>query len=106
MHVLLQMCRPAAELAAWQLQARNPFSAQVLSDSKKREIYDAYGEDGLKSGMPPGGGGGGMGGMPGGGFGGFSSRNPDDIFAEIFGGMVRTHVCHSCCELMSNACCN
>jgi len=42
--------------------------------------------------MPPGGGGmGGMGGMPGGGFGGFSSRNPDDIFAEIFGGMVSVH---------------
>ena len=61
--------------------------AQVLSDAKKREIYDAYGEEGLKSGMPPGGGGG-MGGMPGGGFGGFSSRSPDDIFAEIFGGMV------------------
>ena len=60
----------------------------MLSDSKKREIYDAYGEDGLKSGMPPGGGGG-MGGMPG-GFSGFSSRSPDDIFAEIFGGMVRS----------------
>ena len=73
-------------------KAGKSWCAQVLSDSKKREIYDAYGEEGLKSGMPPGGGGGGgMGGMPGGGFGGFSSRNPDDIFAEIFGGMVRIH---------------
>ncbi|GMF15125.1 unnamed protein product [Phytophthora lilii] len=75
---------------------------EVLSDKKKREIYDMYGEEGLKGqpagpegpegGMP-----GGMGGMPGGftyttssgGFpgGGFSfhSTDPSKIFEQFFG---------------------
>lgn len=44
----------------------------MLSDAKKRELYDAYGEDGLREG-----------GMPGGGF---SSQNAEDIFAQFFGG--------------------
>lgn len=43
----------------------------VLSDPDKREIYDQYGEDGLKEGM-------------GGGGGGF--HNPVDIFESFFGG--------------------
>src|SRR4051794_30837649 len=49
---------------------------EVLSDKQKREIYDRYGEEGLKSGVPPPGssGMGGMGGMPGGMPGGFSFR--------------------------------
>jgi DnaJ-class molecular chaperone len=40
----------------------------VLSDEKKRKIYDQYGEEGLKGGMPGEGGPGGPGGaeMPGG----------------------------------------
>lgn len=42
----------------------------VLSDPDKREIYDQYGEDGLKEGM--------------GGGGGF--HNPVDIFESFFGG--------------------
>src|SRR3990167_7322937 len=42
---------------------------EVLSDDKKRQIYDQYGADALKGGM---GGPGGPGG-PGGGMGGFSS---------------------------------
>lgn len=42
---------------------------EVLSDSKKREIYDSYGEEGLN-----GGGAGSAGGM-----------NPNDIFAHFFG---------------------
>uniref|UniRef100_A0A915ECF0 Uncharacterized protein n=1 Tax=Ditylenchus dipsaci TaxID=166011 RepID=A0A915ECF0_9BILA len=43
---------------------------EVLSDPKKREVYDRYGEDGIKEG---GGGGGGM-------------HNPMDIFDMFFGG--------------------
>ncbi|KAM9992860.1 hypothetical protein ACTFIY_010305 [Dictyostelium cf. discoideum] len=39
---------------------------EVLSDSEKRDIYDKYGEEGLKEGGP-----------------GFS---PDDIFSQFFGG--------------------
>ena len=39
---------------------------ETLTDEKKRQIYDQYGEEGLKQGGGPGGGGGGGG--PGGGF--------------------------------------
>ncbi|KXN73140.1 putative heat shock protein [Conidiobolus coronatus NRRL 28638] len=68
---------------------------EVLSDSNKREIFDTYGEEGLKNG----GGGAGpqfhsAGGFPGfGGGQGFQSHSfnftpsaPDDIFRQFFGG--------------------
>jgi DnaJ family protein B protein 4 len=66
----------------------------VLSDSEKRTIYDQYGEEGLKAGIPPGGAGfdfGGGSGMRfagnGAGFQGYRfTKNPEDIFANLFGG--------------------
>lgn len=68
----------------------------VLSDEKKKKIYDQYGEEGLKGGMgeggaPGGGGMGGMGGMGGGGMPGggmhyqFSNDDASRIFAQFFG---------------------
>ena len=58
----------------------------VLSHPQKRQIYDLYGEEGLKSAelsSPSGfGGGGGVGS----GAYRFNPRNADDIFAEFFGG--------------------
>jgi len=56
----------------------------VLSDKKKRDIYDQYGEEGLKGGVP---GGGGSAGMPGDGV-NFSytfSGDPRETFAQFFG---------------------
>ncbi|PRQ58907.1 putative chaperone DnaJ [Rosa chinensis] len=41
---------------------------EVLSDPEKRQVYDQYGEDGLKEGMQPGG------------------HDPSDIFSSFFGG--------------------
>ncbi|KAJ2884365.1 DnaJ- protein scj1 [Coemansia aciculifera] len=49
---------------------------EVLSDDEKREIYNRYGEEGLKNQGGPGGGGAGF-------------HDPFDIFAQFFGGHVR-----------------
>jgi|EP01047_Picozoa_sp_COSAG01_P043402 DnaJ family protein B protein 4 len=51
---------------------------EVLSDDKNRQIYDQFGEEGLKGG---GGGGGGGGGMPA-GFTSFSGGDPHKIFEQ------------------------
>lgn len=65
---------------------------EVLSDKEKRQIYDVYGEEGLKGGMPSG-----AGGAAGAGFAGgnpfarahggrpFRPSNEYDIFEHIFG---------------------
>ncbi|KAI0649402.1 hypothetical protein C8Q79DRAFT_510549 [Trametes meyenii] len=78
---------------------------EVLSDKQKRTIYDQFGEEGLKGGVPPQGAGGpgssgfsGFSGFPGagaqtfsfstgpgGGAGGFSPTDPNKIFEQIFG---------------------
>jgi len=75
---------------------------EVLSDPDKRQVYDVYGEEGLKQGAPPpgaggfggggpgghpfgGSGGGGGGGGRAGGAGGFTPRSAEDIFREFFG---------------------
>jgi len=62
----------------------------VLSDEKKKAVYDKYGEEGLKGGMPTGGEQGGQGGMPpgfspGGGAYHFSQADAANIFAQFFG---------------------
>ena len=44
---------------------------EVLSDKNKRQIYDVYGEEGLKAGAPPSDEGSSFSGFPAGGFGGF-----------------------------------
>ncbi|KAL3868772.1 hypothetical protein ACJMK2_041535 [Sinanodonta woodiana] len=55
----------------------------VLSDKNKRAVYDQYGEEGLKGGMP--GGSGGSDGHPGGSFHYTFQGNPHDTFRMFFG---------------------
>ena len=57
---------------------------QVLSDPDKRKVFDQFGEDGLKGGIPPGAANGGAmpGGFPAGGF-AFRPGNAEDIFSQV-----------------------
>jgi DnaJ-class molecular chaperone len=60
---------------------------EVLSDKKKREVYDQYGEEGMKGPSGGGGGGGHPGGM-GGGHNNFTYTyhgDPRATFAQFFG---------------------
>lgn len=61
---------------------------EVLSDNQKRQIYDQYGEEGLKGQVPPPAGGGSSPFSNGGGGPNiftFNPRNAEDVFAEFFG---------------------
>ena len=58
---------------------------QVLSDPEKRKVFDMFGEEGLKGGMPSGAGPSGSSGGSFHGFSGFNPRSPDDIFREVGG---------------------
>jgi len=62
---------------------------EVLSDSQKRQIYDQYGEEGLKGQVPPPGAGGSSPFANGAGgpniFSTFNPRNAEDVFADFFG---------------------
>src|SRR5690606_31572884 len=60
---------------------------EVLSDKQKREIFDQYGGEGLKGGIPRGGPGGFQGFRgPGGTTFHFTPSQAEDIFASFFGG--------------------
>lgn len=70
------MCFPTRVPDAAVVDEKN----QVLSDPEKKQVFDAYGEEGLKGGMPGGGGGGGPGGP---GAHHFNFRSAEDVFRDV-----------------------
>lgn len=62
---------------------------EVLSDPKKRQLYDQFGHAGVDPQAGMGGAGHGFGGGFQGGFGGFQSGQFSDIFEDLFGGSGR-----------------
>jgi DnaJ-class molecular chaperone len=99
---------------------------EALSDPHKRQIYDQFGEDGLKGGVPPPGANGGAG--PSGmhfsrGGGGFMPSDPEQIFKQVCAlplrchfllmdamvitwGVARSSMHHACTQLGSAASCH
>jgi DnaJ-class molecular chaperone len=68
---------------------------EVLSDEKKKDLYDRFGEEGVKAGGAPGGGGASSAHS----FNSFRFSRPEDIFSQFFG--AHSSPVMSCCVVCS-----